>query len=258
MKVIAEVGSNWKTHADCLRSIDLAKECGAHFVKFQLYTHKELYGFDGDLKCEPKIEALARHAKDKKIGFMCTAFSPVGYRRIDPLVKVHKIASSEITDLNILETVNSFKKPVIVSTGGATHAEIDAALFALRNCHVTLLYCVVDYPARLVDFRHLDELMSVYDGRCEFGYSDHSTDVLNIPKIARNKGCDILEKHVNFTLHTDTPDAPHSLNTLEFSMMVRHLKGRLQAAETRMSNPHKRKLVIADDGSRVYFRPVAK
>lgn len=255
MKIIAEVGSNFKTLEDCRNSIRIAKACGADYVKFQTYTHKELYGFDGDLKCEPDLESLARVCRGERIGFMCTAFSSEGYRRVNELVKIHKVASSEITDLNLLATVNSFRKPVILSCGGATPTEIDAALFALRSCKVTLLYCVVAYPAKIVDFRHLDQLMDNYEDRCDFGYSDHSIDVLNIPKIARDRGCVIIEKHVNFTEHKDTPDAPHSLNTEEFHMMCRHLKGQVHATETHSGNAHKRRRIVDDQGHSHYYRP---
>lgn len=258
MKVIAEVGSNWKTHDDCLHSVEQAARAGADIVKFQYYTNECLYGVPGPRNCLPLVSQLASHAKEHDIEFMCTAFSRKGYQIVDPLVKRHKIASSEITDLDILETVNSFRKPVILSTGGATHQEIAYALLVLRNVPVTLLYCVVDYPARIVDFRHLRDLREKHGGSCAYGYSDHSVDVLNIPSLARKHGAVILEKHVNFTEHTDTSDHPHSLSGHEFRMMIKHLKRDLLVQETARPNPYKRTAqTIQPFNSRGYYRPPA-
>lgn len=258
MEVIAEIGSNFKIHDDCIRSIRSAKTAGADVVKFQYFTGTDLYGplYTGDRSLIVDYEELAWEADTLEIEFMCTAFSPSGYRMINPFVKRHKVASSEITALDILETVNSFGKPTIVSTGGATFEDISMALLVLRNVPVTLMHCVTDYPARIVDFRHFDNLGDHFGTVCKIGYSDHSTDVLNIPTIARRRGAVVLEKHVNFTDHTDTPDAPHSLSGPEFSLMVRQLRSRAQPEETFKPNPWKRKMITLPDGTRGYFRPL--
>lgn len=250
MKVIAEIGSNWKTHEDCRKSIQMAKLCGADIVKFQSFTAKDLHGVESSRELSPALTCLKDIADEFDIEFMCTAFSCEGYSFINPLVRRHKVASAEITAIDLLETVNSFKKPVLLSTGGATLAEIETAVAKLKDCPVTILYCVTDYPARIVDFRHLEILKEHFGGGYSYGYSDHSSDVLNIPILARKHGSVILEKHVNFTDHTDTPDAPHSLNTEEFAMMVKHLKGELSPVETLRPCPWKR--VKTEHG---YFRP---
>jgi sialic acid synthase SpsE len=59
----------------------------------------------------------------------------------------------------------------------------------------------------------------------DYGYSDHSVDVMIIPILAKHHGCSVIEKHVNFTDHTDTDDAPHSLNAHEFALMVQSIHG---------------------------------
>jgi sialic acid synthase SpsE len=188
---------------------------------------------------------------------MCTAFSPLKYVAINRFVERHKIASSEITDLNIVETVNSFMKPVLLSTGGATYEEIDQALGLLGNCAVTLLYCVAEYPANVIDFRHMREIRGKYGNVCKIGYSDHSTDVLNIPMMAKIHNATVIEKHVNFCGYADTPDAPTSLSGEQFAMMVKHLRNDLSIEETRRGNPHKRIKAVMPDGSTKYFRPMA-
>lgn len=260
MQIIAEVGSNWKTLEDCIYSIEKAKECGADAVKFQLYTHQELYGVHGEIDGEmPRewIPQLAEAACKIGIEFMCTGFSSDGYRFLDPFVERHKVASSEITALDMLETLTGFGKPVIVSTGGATLEEIREAVAVLKDVPVTLMYCVAEYPARVIDFRHLQTLCNQFT-ECSVGYSDHSTDVVFIPSIAKLNGSKILEKHVNFTEHTDTPDAPHSLSFDEFKLMCDSFKRKslLSLEETFRPNPRKRKMITLPDGTRGYFRPL--
>ena len=257
MKVIAEVGSNFKSTDDCLQSIRLAKEAGADIVKFQYFTGKDLYGpeYTGMRESKVDIPLLAIEARKQRIELMCSAFSPAGYRAIDPYVVRHKVASSEITAVDILDTLNALRKPVILSTGGADHDEIRSALMVLRNVPVTLMYCVVEYPATVIDFRHYDLIRGEFGSNCKMGYSDHSIDVMNIPKIAKQRGADVIEKHVNFCGYTDTPDAPHSLNFENFRLMIRNLKNKVRTEETFKPNPWKRKIITLPNGTYGYYRP---
>lgn len=260
MKVIAEIGSNFKTLEDCFHSIEAAKRSGADIVKFQYFTSYDLYGrerrnMQGELP-DFWLGSLKNEADANEIEFMCTAFSPEGYIFIDQYVTRHKVASAEITDLDILKTVNGFKKPVLLSTGGATFQEIDRALNHLPDCEVTLMYCVPAYPARVVDFRLLGEMREIFGDRSLYGYSDHSLDVLIVPSCARSHGAVILEKHVNFTEHTDTPDAPHSLSEAEFKLMMRHLKGESTISDTFTPCTWKRKLITLPNGTEGYYRPL--
>lgn len=255
MLVIAEVGSNWKTHQDCIQSIRAAKAAGAGAVKFQWYTNECLYGAEGDRNLTPDIPALAKECEKAKIEFMCTAFSPKGYDLVDPYVKRHKVASSEITAVDILDKVNSFKKPVILSTGGAFNDEITRAVLMLRNVPVTLLYCEVEYPARFANFGRFLSFRKYFPG-CDYGYSDHTIDVIRAPLEAKQKGASVIEKHVNFTDHTDTPDAGHSLSGEEFSIMVQALKGELELRDIFKPNPWKRQLITLPNGKRGWFRPL--
>lgn len=260
MKIIAEVGSNFKTIEDCLNSIKIAKECGSDVCKFQLFTPHDMYG-SGDLLSSyygkspylhpDWIPSISAKCLEVGIELMITAFSSAGYQHVDNFVRTHKIASGEITDLDILAKVNSFKKRVYLSTGGASMSQVAKALSRLKDCPVTIMYCVTAYPARVVDFRHLEELRDNFGSNYLYGYSDHSTDVLNIPLSAVKHGCSVIEKHVNFTSHTDTDDAPHSLSTDEFKLMVKSIRGdEITLQETFTPCTWQRQL-IGDN----YFRP---
>lgn len=260
MKIISEIGSNWKTLNDCINSIVLSKACSADAVKFQAYTPEALYGinprsvestyFDkkwvlqGQLNID-WLPQLSAKAKSVGIDLMCSAFSPELAEAVDPFVTTHKIASAELTHVRLLEKINSFKKPVILSTGASGERDIDLALTALKDCDVTLLYCVSAYPARFVNFAKMDKLKRY--GR-KVGFSDHTTDVLNIPRLAQDRGAVVLEKHVNLCGVTDTPDAPHSLSLDEFKYMVQSLRNGNAPLELNEENPmilrHNRRLIV--------------
>lgn len=264
MKIICEVGSNWRTKEDCLSAIHLAKAVGADAVKFQLFTHEELYGLPSEQSPHALpstwLGALKAKADAEGIEFMCTAFSPVGYEIVNQYVNVHKVASAECTHVRILEKLAKLGKQVILSTGAHTPADIEEALnvLARRNTQepmavplsVVLMYCVASYPAREIDFRQMIRLQDIF--RLPVGYSDHSTDILNIPRLAKAQGAVVLEKHFNPHNYKDTPDAPHSLNTDQFKKMVLSTKGALPftwstGEENDMRLFHNRRLIATRD-----------
>lgn len=236
MKIIAEIGANFTSYADCLLSVQKAKLSGADIVKFQYFHATELYG-PWTAKTNFSIYShwiphLKKECDAMEIGFMCSAFSPTGYELVDNFVNIHKIASSEMVDIFILDAVNKTKKPVILSTAGADiETEIAPALERLKDCYVTLMYCVGDYPAKVTDFRHLEALRKHFGLNCSYGFSDHSLDVLNIPKLASSMDIQYLEKHVDF-IGCEGPDSPHSLNAEEFTLMVNHIKHDTTSRET--------------------------
>lgn len=235
MKIIAEIGSNIKSYDDCVNSIKYARKAGANMVKFQLLSEFDLYG-EGSKDYRPfRIEWLAplhQVAQDNEIEFMCTGFSIEGYKAIDPFVERHKIASAEITAIDLLETVASFKKPVLLSTGGASVEQIHEAILALDGCPITLMACVPKYPAKMISPSYLDIFKDNFGGRLiSFGYSDHSADAVIWPMHFISEGASIIEKHANFLEYIDTPDALHSLNFQEFNFMARTLRGENIAPE---------------------------
>lgn len=229
MKIIAEVGSNIKSYEDSIKCCTMAKGAGADYVKFQCFSKHDLYGEGSKAYTSFQLdwfEGVKGHCDEIKIEFMCTGFDSEVYEIIDAYVSTHKIASSEITDMHILDKVNSFGKPIFLSTGGATNEQIKEALDKLKDCKVTIFYCEPSYPAKIINFQRLLDLRSVFGLSYDYGYSDHSIDVLYIPSISKVNGSTVLEKHVNFLDYKDTPDAGHSLNFFEFKMMCYKIKNK--------------------------------
>ena len=256
--IVAEVGSNWQTLQHCLDSVTQAKLCGADAVKFQAYDYEALYGVDyaddmtGQLPLD-WLPPLKAQADLVGIEFMCTAFSPELVAVVDPYVTVHKVASSDLCYPQLLEAVAKCGKPVLLSTGAASEADIGRALDILddHDADTTLLYCVASYPARTVDLRMMEELERRFD--ITVGFSDHTTDILGAPIVACAWGAVVLEKHVTFFEDLDTPDRPHSLTGEEFKLMVDHIRGTREpvigptSEEKAMVLRHRRRLIATTD-----------
>lgn len=253
MKVISELGSNWHSFEDCKTAISLAKSCGADAIKFQLYTHQELYGLPGKLDGEMPREWLPR-LKEKAdavgIEILCTAFSPEGIKYVDQFVSTHKLASSEACHAGMLDVLRETKKPLIVSTGAQVETDILGINTYLHDCDVTFLYCEASYPSNHSNLKNLNRLAEITQR--PVGLSDHSIDVYNIPALAEMYGCTVLEKHFNPFDYTDTPDAGHSLGIDDFQSMVYNIKepsGQFLAPtrqEIDMVLKHKRRLIATE------------
>lgn len=234
MKIIAEVGSNWESLDDCRHSIRIAKAVGADAVKFQFYNHYTLYGSGDGLSSEsaatPMVGVLPTdwlpHLKEtadrEQMEFMCTAFSPEGLKIIDPFVKTHKVASSHLTHVRLLEAINQTKKPVYLSTGGSNFSDIKQALTFLPDCQVTLLHCVSAYPTQETNLKRIMSLAKTFNHPT--GFSDHSLSIDDIPFQAQLLGASVLEKHFK-DKECFSPDNGHSLNPDQFKRMVSYLKG---------------------------------
>lgn len=221
MKVIAELGSNWKTFDDCKNAIHLAHVIGADAIKYQLYSHEELYGYPGDMPgVLPRdwIPRLADKADAVGIEFMCTSFSVDGLQYINPYIKTHKLASSEMCHIDMLVELVKINKPTLVSTGAQTRPDIESCAKVLSGLKAMFMYCEAAYPPKYTDLRKMRELSKLINA--PVGYSDHTTDIYSIPLLARDMGAVVLEKHFNPFNYTDTPDAPHSLSTDDFRAMI--------------------------------------
>lgn len=267
--IIAEVGSNWTSFDDCKDSIAKAASCGADAVKFQLFDEISLYGIPLDaesvykhvpqemrdairmasLQIEwlPKLKAKADACG---IEFMCSAFSPELVKAVDPYVNVHKVASAELTHIRILEKLRTLGKPVILSTGASGEADIRGALEILKGVPVILMYCVAAYPANEVNLDTIPLLLSRFG--VPVGYSDHTTDVLEIPRRAVVLGAVCIEKHFN-AVNAVSPDSPHSLGVDQFRRMVLALRGGVQPSigparvENEMVVQHNRRVLATRD-----------
>ena len=271
--IIAEAGSNHNCDlATALRLIDVAVEAGADCVKFQTYTAETLYSrfaprlteMEGRSRAEETPfelikrielpwewhERLVAHANAGGIIFLST---PFGHDAVDLLhrlgVPAFKIASYEIVDLPLLRRAARTGKPIILSTGNSSLADVEEAMATLQEAGATgvvLLHCVSQYPAKVedVNLRAMVTLRQAFD--VPVGFSDHTMDsVSSLGAVAL--GACVLEKHFTLDRSHPGPDHPVSLEPEELRRFVQDVR-RLEAA---LGSPVKRVQVSEDENHRL-------
>ncbi len=251
-QIIAEAGVNHNGSADlALRLIDAAVAAGADVVKFQTFLPDELATSDAPKAAYQIVNAgdgaqsqcqmlrqlalpfddfvrFKEHCDQAGIEFLSTPFDSESADFLEPLVGRYKIPSGEVTNLPCLEYLAAKAKPLILSTGMSTLAEVAIAVDTIQSCQgfwtgseipLTLLHCCTDYPCQYGDVN----LQAMTTLRVAFGvpvgYSDHTLGI-EIPIAAAVMGAVIVEKH--FTLDLDMPGPDHraSLNPMQLKEMV--------------------------------------
>lgn len=248
--IVAEAGSNWRMGSPerdlkmAKTLIDVASKSQADAVKFQTYRSNSVYvpnagsvdylsrnGIDepitkifDDLSMPYEmIPVLAEYCKSKKIEFMSTPFSIDDAKEIDPYVRIHKLASSEITHSRLIEFLAKTGKPVIFSTGAADMADIEWALEHFKKYggnEIILLQTTMQYPTPLENLN----LSAMLDLKNKFnvpiGFSDHSIDPLVGPIVATAFGASVIEKHFTLNKKLPGPDNSFALEPDELTSMV--------------------------------------
>ncbi len=261
--VIAEAGVNHNGELDLAkRLIDIASESGADAVKFQTWKPGELTGKfavkvayleETTEAAESRAELSRRlalpfeafrelqaYARQRGILFLST---PDGFESLDFLadelnLPVIKVGSTEVTHLQFLRAVGRKGRPVVLSTGMSTLAEVEDALVALTTeavPEIALLHCTSEYPAPddQVNLRAMTTLRQAFG--LPVGLSDHSLGPeAAIAAVAL--GAAVIEKH--FTLDRGLPGPDHraSLEPDE----LRRFVAAIRKTETLLGDARKR------------------
>ena len=254
--VIAEISANHQQDfAKAVQLVEAAKAAGADAVKLQTYTadtitiasdrsefsigtgtiwegrtlhdlYQEAYT---PWEWQPKLKTLA-----EGLGLDCFS-SPFDATAVEFLEKMRvpawKIASFELVDLPLIRLVARTGKPVIISTGMASVAEIAQAVDTARAAGCTqlaLLKCTSSYPARFdeMNLRTIPDLVARF--AVPVGLSDHSPGSA-VPVAAVALGACIIEKHIILSRADGGPDAPFSLEPAEFQRLVEDVRAAEQA-----------------------------
>lgn len=248
--IIAEMSAN---HAgDISRAkeiIHAAKEAGADCIKIQTYTPDTLtidcdnsyfHISDGTWNGENLYQLyqkaytpwewqkeLFEEAKKAEIDFFSTPFDNTSVDFLEEIgIGFYKIASFELVDIPLIEYVASKGKPMILSTGMATLAEIDEAVEAVKkrgNRNFALLRCASAYPA-ITDEMNLRTMQNMGDTfGVPYGLSDHSMGSVGaVTAVAL--GASIIEKHFCLDRAIENPDSTFSMNPMEFKQMVHDIR----------------------------------
>ena len=280
--IIAEISANHNGRLDkALELVRLAAEAGADAIKIQTYTadtitldsNAEAFLIKGTIWDGRRLyelyqeahtpwewhSAIFEEAKNCGIDCFSTPFDPTAVDFLEAFSPVlYKVASFEVVDIPLMRKIGATGRPVIMSTGMATLAEIDEAVQALREggCpQLALLKCTSAYPAPTEDSHlrtipHLAQAFQVVSG-----LSDHTLgSTIAIASIAI--GARIIEKHFCLSRSETGPDSSFSLEPAEFREMVDAIRqvekalGQVNytlSEKEKISRSHRRSLFVAKD-----------
>ncbi|MGB9498866.1 MAG: pseudaminic acid synthase [Dissulfuribacterales bacterium] len=244
--IIAEMSANHNhDYNKAVKIIEAAKEVGADAIKLQTYTPdtmtidcdnkyfrisgtiwegKKLYELYKEAYTPWEWHPKLKHVAEKLgLDFFSTPFDISAVDFLETLdVCAYKIASFEVVDIPLLRRIAQTGKPIIMSTGMASLAEIDEAVQAIKaecNDQIVLLKCTSAYPAppeeaNLKTIPHMAKAFGV-----PTGLSDHTLgSVVAVGAVAL--GACIIEKHFTLSRNDCGPDSSFSMEPHEFKQMV--------------------------------------
>ena len=235
--IVAEVSANHNGNIDkALRIIQSAKDAGASAVKFQTYKPESMVVQDYVIPDGPwagqRLLDLYRVAQTpwnwhqrlfdcaRNLGLIpfSTPFDEESLEFLETLnCPIYKIASFEITDLELLGKVSKKGKPIILSTGMATEREITEACKVVTT-DLTLLKCTSAYPAPPKD-ANLLTLPDLKKFTGKVGISDHTLGI-GVSVAAVALGAEVIEKHLILSRSDGGPDSSFSMEPKEFKELV--------------------------------------
>lgn len=253
--MIAEMSANHNGDLDTAKQIMRAiSESGADAVKLQTYTPetmtidcdqpdfkigsgtiwegKKLFDLYGEAytpwKWHEELFSLAN-----ELGMDCFS-TPFDNTSVDFLEQFdppcYKVASFELVDLPLIEYIASKGRPIIMSTGMGSLAEISEAVEVIKRAGVplALLKCTSAYPSppESMNLRTIPHLAAAFD--VPAGLSDHSLEIA-VPVAAVTLGATIIEKHFTLSRNDPGPDSAFSLEPQEFKAMVDAIRTAEQA-----------------------------
>lgn len=249
--VVAEMSANHnQSFEEAVRIMEAAKRAGADAVKIQTYTPdtltidcdnehfrigagtlwsgRTLYELYGEAytpwEWQPRLRDVATALE---LDFFSTPFDDSAVDFLEGMdVPAYKVASFEIVDLPLIRRIARTGKPLIISTGMATLAEVDDAVRAAREAgaaEIALLKCTSAYPAPAssMNLRTIPHLAASFG--VPAGLSDHTMGIA-APVAAVTLGAAIIEKHFTLSRAVKGPDSAFSLEPHEFREMVNAIR----------------------------------
>lgn len=231
--VIAEIGlSPGKSLENALALVDAAASGGADAAKFQTFSPTDLVSRHGRMarhfqgsdivdayrRMEFPREhypAVVERCALRGITFLSSVFDLDSLAFLDPFSpSAYKIASFELGDRFLIEAVAERGRPVILSTGMASLAEVERAVALVEkagNPSIVLLHTVSAYPSRPEDYnlRVIETLRRAFGH--PVGVSDHTPDN-ELPTVATALGAAMLEKHITLDRAGSGPDDSFALD----------------------------------------------
>ncbi len=232
--VIAEIGHNHQGSMEKCKELFLkAKNSGANAVKLQkrenkklftknfynsIYDNRNSYGKTYGEHRERlefgsnEYEELFKYSKELGITMFSTPFDIYSLEFLEKFdCPFYKVASSDITFLELIKKISETGKPVIISTGYSDFEDIDRIMnnITFKN-DVAFLQCASAYPAESnqINLNVIPEMIKRYPNNI-IGYSGHDSGII-IPSAAYLMGARIIEKH--FTLSRALKGSDHGMS----------------------------------------------
>lgn len=239
--IIAEIGNNHNGSFDtAIQMIDLAIEMQADCVKFQMrhldevYRKRSINKAGEDLGTEYVLDLLRRfelsigeqkellaYCNRKEILYLCTPWDETSIQVLESFdVLAYKVASADLTNMPLLESLVRTQKPLILSTGMSTKEEIilTADFLKAKHAKYAFLHCNSTYPAPLHDI-NLKWINKLRDIHPLVGYSGHERGI-NVSLAASALDVCIIERHFTLDRKMEGPDHAASLTFNEFKSLI--------------------------------------
>lgn len=240
--IIAEIGQAHEGSLGILHSyIDAVGQTGVNAVKFQMHiaeaesSEQEPFRIKFSLEDETRFDywkrmgftldqwkGIKKHCDEVGLDFICSPFSNLAVDWLEEIgVECYKIGSGEVNNFLILEKIAQTGKPIILSSGMSSYAELDKTVAFLkeRNVDFSILQCTTAYPTQPEQYglNVIQELKNRYN--VLVGFSDHSAKIETCIA-ATILGANILEFHVVFDRQMFGPDSKSSLTIAETKDLV--------------------------------------
>ena len=242
--VIAEIGINHNGDLGLARQlIDVAVAAGCSAVKFQkrtvdvVYTAEELarprespFGTtNGDLKRALEFgadayAAIDAHCREKGIAWFASPWDEASVDFLERFdVPCHKVASASLTDDGLLRRMRATGKPVILSTGMSTMAQVDHAVEVLGRDRLVILHATSTYPAKYeeLNLRVIPALAQRFG--VPVGYSGHETGIASSVAAVAMGAC-VVERHLTMDRAMWGSDQAASLEPNGMTRLLRDIR----------------------------------
>lgn len=249
--IIAELSANHNQDINvALKLIEEAHKAGADAIKLQTYTadtitlnsNKDDFVIKGGTLWDGQTlydlykkaytpwewtPTLMKKANDLGMELFSSPFDVTAVEHLESYnCPAYKIASCEVTDHILLKRIAETKKPIIISSGGASLEDLESALHVLRSNgtkDIAMLKCTAAYPAEPADANlktmvNMKETYNVIPG-----LSDHTLGP-TVPITSVALGAKVIEKHFTLSRDSGSPDDAFSLTPDEFKEMVEYVR----------------------------------
>lgn len=246
--VIAEIGQNHNGDiAIAKKLIDMAARCGANAVKFQKrdmsceltkeafekpYDNPNSFGKTyGEHRLflefnEEQHKELKEYTLSAGITYFCT---PCDIPSVELLERIgcpfYKVASRDLSNVPLLEKLETINKPILFSTGMADYDDIDIAIKTLKANpeKIIIMHCTSEYPCKLenINLKAIPTLINKYGFLT--GFSDHASGIIT-SAVAPIFGAVIIEKHITLNRAMKGSDQAGSLEESGLSKLINYIQ----------------------------------